>query len=158
METSKGTYIVEPREPDGLDGDNDVRNALPSHLGAFNLTNSQRIMNNFIRERIGFCNDSIYYGDTDSLYRGNKYWEVSDKANLVGEHLCQAKNDYESGGILYGLFLALKIKYCLTNNDFGSIQQHMTFKGFNDNKHLLDQFQFSNMLEGKNISVLLTRS
>ena len=53
-------------------------------LGAFILSNSKRIMNNFIREINGFYNNSIYYGDTDSLYIEKKYWDVLDKANLVG--------------------------------------------------------------------------
>ena len=34
----------------------------------------------------------------------------------------------------------------------------MTFKGFNDSKQLLDRFQYSNMLEGKQISAMLPRS
>ena len=83
---------------DGLDGDNNVKNTLPSHLGAFILSNSKRNMNNFIREIDGFYNTSIYYGDTDSLYVEKKYWDVLDKANLAGKILCQGKNDYKPGG------------------------------------------------------------
>ena len=45
-----------------------MKNKLPSHLGALILSNSKRIMNNSIREINGFYNNSIYYGDTDSLY------------------------------------------------------------------------------------------
>ena len=45
-------------------------------------------MNIFIREIIGFCNNSIYYGDTDSLYIEKKHWDVFDKENLVGKNLC----------------------------------------------------------------------
>ena len=81
-----------------------------------------------------------------------------DKANLVGKNLCQGKNDYQTGGIFYGLFLAPKIKYCLTINEFVVIQQHMTFIGFNDNKRLLDRSQCFDMLEGKKISALLPKS
>ena len=36
------------------------------------------------------------------MYIEKKYWGVLDKANLVGEELCQGKNDYETGGIFYG--------------------------------------------------------
>ena len=86
------------------------------------------------------------------------YWDVLDKANSVGKNLCLGKNDYETGGILYGLFLAHKIKYCLTINDFVVIQQHMTSEGFNDSKRLLDQSQFFDMLEGKKISAMLLKS
>ena len=81
-----------------------------------------------------------------------------DKANLVGKNLCQDKNDYDSGGNFYSLFLAPKIKYCLTIIEFGIIQQHMTFKGFTDSKRLLDRSQFFNMLEGKKITAMLPRS
>ena len=117
----KGNYIVKLKKDDGLEGDNDVKNTLSSHLGAFILSNSKRIMNNFIKEINGFYNNSIYYGDTDSLYREKKYWDVLDKANLVGKDLCQGKNDYKTGGIFYGLFLAPKIKYVLTIDDYGII-------------------------------------
>ena len=57
-----------------------------------------------------------------------------DKANLVGKNLCQSKNDYETGGIFYSLFLALKRKYVLAIDDFGIVQRHITIKGFNDSK------------------------
>ena len=63
-----GNYIVKFKKDDGLEGDNDVKKRLPSHLGAFILSNSKRNMNNFIIEINGFYNNSIYYGDTDSLY------------------------------------------------------------------------------------------
>ena len=119
---------------DGLDNDCDIKNTLPAVLGAFILSDSKRIMNIFIREINGFYNNSKYYGDTDSLYIEKKDWDVLDKANFVGEGLCQGKNDYKTGGIFYGLFLAPKMKYCLTVDDYGIIQEHETFKGFNDSK------------------------
>ena len=81
-----------------------------------------------------------------------------DKANLVGKTLCRGTNDYDSGGIFYGLFLAPKIKYCLTINELGIIEQHMTFKVFNDSKRLLDRSQYFKMLEGKKITAMLPRS
>ena len=77
-----------------------------------------------------------------------------DKANLVIKNLCQGKNDYKTGGIFYGFFLAPKIKNSLTINDFGVIQQHMTFKGFIDSKRLLDRFEYFDMLEGKKRSAM----
>ena len=124
-----GNYIVKWKQDDGLDGDIDIKITLPSHFGAFILANSKRIMNNFIREINGFYNNSIYYGDTDSLYIEKKYWDVLDKAILVGKNLCIGKNGYETGGIFYGLFLAPKIKDVSTVNEYGIVQQHITFKG-----------------------------
>ena len=144
-------YIVKLKKYDGLDGDNDVKNTLPSLLGAFILSNSKRSMNNFVREINGFYNISIYYRDTDTLYIEKTYWDVLDKAKLVGKNFWQCKIDYETGGIFYRLFLAHKRKYCLTINEFGVFQQHMTFKGFNDSETLLDRYHFFDMLEGKKI-------
>ena len=96
-----GNYIVKMKKDDGLDDDCDIKNTLPAVLGAFILANSRRIMNNFIREINGFYENNIYYTDTDSLYIEKKYWDVLDEANLVGDELCQGKNDYETGGIFY---------------------------------------------------------
>ena len=154
-----GNYIVKMKEDDGLDDDDcDIKNTLPAVLGAFILSNSKRIMNNFIREINGFYNNSIYYTDCDSLYIEKKYWDVLDKANLVGEGLCQGKNDYKTGGIFYGLFLAPKIKYCLTIDEYGFIKEHKTFKGFNDSKRLLDRSQYFKRIQGEKISAMLPRS
>ena len=130
-----GNYIVEMKKDDGLDGDCDIKNTLSTVLGAFVLRKSRRIMNNFIKEN-GFYENIIYYTDTDSLYIEKKYWDVLDKANLVGEELCQGKNDYRTGGIFYGLFIAPKIKYCSTIDDYGILQEHKTFKAFNDSNRL----------------------
>ena len=116
------TWMKTEFDENVLDDDCDIKNTLPAHLGAFILSNSKLIMNNFIREINGFYNNSIYYGDTDSVSIEKKYLDVFDKANLVG------KNDYETGGIFYGLFLAPKIKYVLTIDEYGIIQEHKTLK------------------------------
>ena len=83
------------KNDDSLDGKNNVKNTLLSHLGAFILSNRKRNMNNFIREINGFYNNSIYYGEAESLYREEKYWDVLDKANSVGKNLCQGKDNYK---------------------------------------------------------------
>ena len=49
-----GNYIVEMKNDDGLDDENNVKNTLPSHLGAFILINSKRAMNTFLRGVNGF--------------------------------------------------------------------------------------------------------
>ena len=150
-------YIVKMKKDDGLDDDCDIKNTSSAVFGDFILSNSKRIMNSFIREINGFYNN-IYYGDTDSLCIEKKYWDVLDEANLVGEDLCQGKNDFKTGGIFCGLFLAPKIKHCLTIDDYGIIQEHKTFEGFNDTKRLLDRSQYFDMIEGKQISAMLPRS
>ena len=68
-----------------------MKNTLTSHLGAFILSNSNRIKNIFLKKINGFYYNIIYYGDTDSLYEEKKFWGVLDKANLVGKNLCQGK-------------------------------------------------------------------
>ena len=150
-----GNYIVKMKKDDGLDDDCDIKSTLPAVLGAFILANSRRIMNMFIREINGFYENNVYYTDTDSLYIEKKYWDVLDEANLVGDNLCQGKNDYESGGVFYGLYLAPKIKYCLTIDEYGIIKEHKTFKGFNDSNRLLNRSQYFEMIEGKVVSALL---
>ena len=56
------------KKDDGLDDECDIKNTLPAVLGAFILSNRKRNLNNFFRETNGFYDNSIYYGDTDSLY------------------------------------------------------------------------------------------
>ena len=43
---------------------------MPLHLGAFVLSNSKRIMNNFIYDINGFYTNDLYYTDTATLYIG----------------------------------------------------------------------------------------
>ena len=81
-----------------------------------------------------------------------------DKAGLRGDNLCQGKNDYKSGGIFYGLFLAPKLNYCLIVDKFGLSQEHRIFKGFIDSKRLLDRCQCFKMVDGENILAILPRS
>ena len=49
-----GIFIVKLKEDDGLDYDKDVKNTIPSQLGAFILSNSKRNMKKIIREINGF--------------------------------------------------------------------------------------------------------
>ena len=67
-----GNYFVDLKKDDGLDGENNVKITLPSRLGDFILSISKRSLNNFIKKINVFSNNSIYYGDTDSLYKEKK--------------------------------------------------------------------------------------
>ena len=69
-----GNYFVKMKKDDGLDDDCDIKNSLPAVLGAFILGYSRRVSNKFIRQINRFCNNIIYYGDTDSMYIEKKYW------------------------------------------------------------------------------------
>ena len=64
------------KKDDGKDDDCDFENTPHAVLGAFILSNSKRTVNNFIIELNGFHNDSIHYGDIDSLYIEKKYVKV----------------------------------------------------------------------------------
>ena len=107
------------KDGEGLQDEVKKVNTMPLHLGAFVLSNSKQIMNIFIHAIRGFCSNDVFYTDTDSLYLENKHWIKLDNAGLVGKNRLQGKNDYKEGGIWYGLFLAPKLKYCLTINKYG---------------------------------------
>ena len=141
-------YIVKMIDDKGLEDEVKKLNTMPLHLGAFALSNSKRIMNNFIHAINGFYTNDVYYTDTDSLYIENKHWDKLDKAGLVGKNLLQGKNDYKDGGIFYGLFLAPKVKYCLTINKYGVIDEHKTFKGFTNVSDNLDRKEYFKMFNG----------
>ena len=150
-----GNCIVKMKKNDGLDDDCDIKKTLPAVFGAFIIGNSRRNMNKFIKEINGFFENNIIYTDTDSLYMEKKCWDVLDRTNLVGEGLSQGRNDLQSGSSPYGLYLAPKIKYVLTINEYGFIQGNKTFKGFNDSKRLLDCSQYFKMIKGtKNICIV----
>ena len=123
----------------GLEDEDKRLNTIPLHLGAFVSSNIKRIMTNFIHANNGFHTNDLYYGDTDSMYNEYKHWDKLDKASLVGRNLFQGRIDYKDGGIFYGLFLAPKIKYCVTINKDGIIDEHTTFKGFTNVSDILDR-------------------
>ena len=143
---SGNNYIVKIIDDAGLKDKFKKLNTMPLHLGAFVLSNSKRIMNTFIHAINGIYTNDVYYTDTDSLNIENKHWEKIDRAGLDGKNLLQGKNDYKDGGIFYGLFLAPKIKYCLTINKYGVIDERKTFKGFTDVSDKLDRNNISKCL------------
>ena len=68
------------------------------------------------------------------------------------------KKDYKASGIFYGLFIAPKIKYCLTIDKFSIVQENKTIEGFNDSKRLLDRSQYFQIIECKKVSALLPKN
>ena len=86
-------YIVKMIDDAGLEDEVKKLNTMPLHLGAYVLSNSKKIMNNFIHAVNGFYTIDVYYTDCDSLYIENKHWDKLDKAGLVGWNLPQGKND-----------------------------------------------------------------
>ena len=142
-------FIFKMIDDRGLEDEVKKLNTMPLHLGAFVLSNSKRIMNNFIHALDGFYTNDVYYTDTDSLYIENQHWDKLKKAGLVGKNLLQGKNDYgTNAGVWYALFLTPKIKYCLTINEFGVLDEKKTFRGFKDLKDVLDRKEYFNMASG----------
>ena len=140
------------KKDDGLDDNGDIESTLLAVLGAFISSNNKRIMNNFIREQNGFI---IILYTTEILIAVYKE-KILHKANLVGEELCQGKKGYKTGGMFYGLFLAPKVKYCLTIDNYDIKQEHKMFKGFNDSNRLLDRSQYFKMIEGEKSICIVT--
>ena len=145
---SGNNFIVKMIDNKGLEDEAKKLNTMPLHLGAFVLSNSKRIMNNFAYAINGFYTNDVYYTDTDSLYIENKQWDKLHEAELFGKNLLQGKNDYKDGSVFYGLFLAPKIKYCLTINKHGAIDEHKTFEGFTNVSNNLDRKEFFKMYNG----------
>ena len=146
-----GHYIVKLKDDEGLQDEVKKVSTMPLHLGAFVLSNSKRIMNNFTHAINGFYTIDLYYEDTDSMFIENKRWPKLDEAELVGKNRLQDKNDYKDGGIWYGLFLAPKIKYCLTINKFDILEEHKTFKSFTIVSDNLDKKEYFKMANGGNL-------
>ncbi|ESO94776.1 hypothetical protein LOTGIDRAFT_161026 [Lottia gigantea] len=113
----------------------------PTHLGTFILSHSKRIMNNFIHVIDGFYKPEIYYTDTDSLYTSSKNWDKLNKAGLVSENdYCKGKNDYGDGRIIFGLYLAPKVKYNIILTSDGVLKEKKTFKGYSKYKIKVDDY------------------
>ena len=108
-------------------------------------------MNNFIHAIHGFYTNDVFYTDTDSIYIENKHWDKLNKAGFVGKNLLQVKNDYKNGGIFYALFLAPKIKDCLSINKYGVVDEHKTSTGFSNVSENLDRKEYFKMADGDNL-------
>ena len=64
---SHGTYFVEKIDDKGLEDDIKKLFTMPLHLGAFVLSNSKQLLNNFVHANDGFYTNDVCYTDTDSL-------------------------------------------------------------------------------------------
>ncbi|ESO87379.1 hypothetical protein LOTGIDRAFT_166527 [Lottia gigantea] len=140
-------YIVETEieEKEITTKDSKSTRLTPSHLGSFVLSHSKKIMNNFIHVINGFYKPEIYYTDTDSLYISSNNWKKLNRAGLVSEKdYCKGKNDYGDGGIIFGSYLAPKVKYNIVLTSDGVLKEKKTFKGYsNDNISVEDYVQLA---------------
>ena len=112
------------RDDEGLEDEVKKANTLPLQLAVFILSNSKRIMNNFIHAIDGFYTNDVYYTDTDSLYIESRHWDKLNETGLVGKNLLQGKNDYGPDSVIFcGILKAAKIKHCLIINKYGIINE-----------------------------------
>ena len=75
----------------GLEDEVKKLNTMSLHVGAFVLSNSKRIMNNFVHANNGFYTNDLYYEDTDSMHIENQHWDQLNKAGLVGKKYYKVK-------------------------------------------------------------------
>ncbi|ESO91456.1 hypothetical protein LOTGIDRAFT_153900 [Lottia gigantea] len=136
-------YIVETEieEKEITTEDSKSIRLTPSHLGSFLLSHSKKIMNNFIHVINGFYKPEIYYTDTDSLYISSNNWKKLNRAGLVSEKdYCKGKNDYGDGGIIFGLYLAPKVKYNIVLTSDGVLKEKKAFKGYSNDKISVEDY------------------
>ncbi|ESO81917.1 hypothetical protein LOTGIDRAFT_170461 [Lottia gigantea] len=121
-------YIVEMNEGEKeFVPPKDFTRLTPAHSGAFILSHSKKIMNNFIHVIDGFYKPEIYYTDTDSLYISSSNWDKLNEAGLVSENeYSKGKKDYGDGGIIFGLYLAPKVKYNIILTSDGILKEKKT--------------------------------
>jgi hypothetical protein len=96
------------------------------YLGAFILSYSKAILNRYIDVLNGFKNNTILYGDTDSVYIPKSLFDHLKQAGLVGNSLGQCKNDYGNTVIEKFRTIGKKSKVCLLSNN----ELKVTLKGF----------------------------
>ena len=83
------------------------------------------------------------------MYIENKHWNKLEKGILIGKEILQGKNDLgPDSGIFYGLFLAPKIKYCLTIIKHGVTDEPKTLKGFSNVSDNLQRKEYFKKFEG----------
>ena len=123
-------------------------NTRPSHFGSSFLSSSKRLMNE-VNNHVGAnYSNSIYYGDTDSMYI-QKYWSDLVDTGSVGKFLGLGKSDYGIPGTTFVWFLAPKTKYCLATDEFGVISADRTFKGYSEEHKKIKLNEFISLSEGK---------
>ena len=70
-----GKYIIKLAQDESKEESDNKANVTPLHLGAFVLSNSKRIMKNFVGAMTVFQTNDIYYTDIDLLYIENEHWK-----------------------------------------------------------------------------------
>jgi DNA polymerase elongation subunit (family B) len=88
-------------------------NYKPIPLGAYILSYSKRILNEYIDIVGGFYEHVIIYCDTDSLYIPEGRYKLLAEKGKIGNELGQCKNDYEEGSKITDFWcIGKKCKIC----------------------------------------------
>ena len=101
------------------------------HCGSLVLSQSKRVMNNFLAE----YGEWIYYTDTDSIFIDEeKFLEIKNlQPELFGDELGQLKEENHLSGdcvrIIKAMFLAPKVYWIREENEEGEIYDKVTMKG-----------------------------
>ena len=79
---------------------------------------------------------------SQSIYTKNI--EILKTKGLIGKELFQSKNDSENSGILYGLSIAPKTKYCIVMDENGVLSQKNHFQRY---RRDMVELNFKNFLD-----------
>ena len=122
--------MVKLKDKEGVDNEGISKkvNSQPNQLGSFILSPSKILMNDVMFALDGFEIIKIYYEDTDSMYIHNDDYEMLKTKSLIGKNLYRSKNDYGKRGVLFGLFLAPEIKYCIKIDENGFLSHKNDFQ------------------------------
>ncbi|ESO82747.1 hypothetical protein LOTGIDRAFT_155765 [Lottia gigantea] len=89
---------------------------------------------NKIRFRNGFCHDVLTSVDIQEIVKaGGRIIRILDD-------YCKGKNDYGDGGIIFGLYLAPKVKYNIVLTSDGVLKEKKTFKGYSNDKISVEDY------------------
>lgn len=117
-----------------LKQENSVNKSMPRQVGSAILSYSKVIMNKFLVaiDGLNSVENAPYYGDTDSIYIRSDQMNALSEAGCVGKELGQGKSDYgDDLKIVYGIFLASKVKLCVCINNRYQLFTKVTWKGRN---------------------------
>ena len=100
----------------------------------------------------GFCNNSSYYGDTDSKFIQKKYWYSLVDNGYLGKSLGLGKSDYSNSGNSFAWFPAPKIKCCPVIDIFSVITAKRSFEGYRKEYRTIELNELISLLGGKTLS------
>ncbi|ESO95271.1 hypothetical protein LOTGIDRAFT_175180 [Lottia gigantea] len=115
---------------------------------------------NKIRFRNGFCHDVLTSVDIQEIVKaGGRIIRILDGIvyeenfktppyrdyililrDLRNKYYCKGKNDYGDGGIIFGLYLAPKVKYNIILTSDGVLKEKKTFKGYSNDKISVEDY------------------